>query len=54
VDGLYDYTAQRALSFNISRYPFSADTFNSKERLGWAPSFFSASYPESRGLIVTR
>jgi hypothetical protein len=40
------------LSFNVCRYPFSADTFNSKERLGWAPIFFSASYPESRGLIV--
>jgi hypothetical protein len=54
VDGLYDYTEQPVLSFNVSRYPFSADTFNSKERLGWAPIFFSASYPESRGLAVTR
>jgi hypothetical protein len=52
VDGLYDYARTRALSFNVCRYPFSADTFNSKERLGWAPIFFSASYPESRGLIV--
>jgi hypothetical protein len=52
VDGGYDFTPTRGLSFNVCRYPFSADTFNSKERLGWAPIFFSASYPESRGLIV--
>jgi len=34
------------------RNPFYADTFNPKERIGWAPIFFTAGRPESRGLVV--
>ena len=37
---------------NIMRNPFYADTYNPKERIGWAPIFFTASRPESRGLVM--
>jgi uncharacterized protein DUF4838 len=52
VDGLYDYSTGKAFTFNVMRNPFYADTFNSKERIGWAPIFFTAGRPESRGLVV--
>jgi len=52
VDGLYDYSTGRAFTFNVMRNPFYADTFNPKERIGWAPIFFTAGRPESRGLVV--
>lgn len=52
VDGQYDYTGERMLSFNIPRSPFKAKTFNPKERIGWAPIFFTAGNPESRGLLI--
>ncbi len=52
VKGLYDYSQTKVFSFNIMRNPFYADTFNSSERIGWAPIFFTASKPESRGTLV--
>lgn len=52
VEGQYDFTAQRLLEFNIQRSPFHAKTFNPKERIGWAPIFFTAHVSESRGLLV--
>ena len=35
-----------------ARRDLYGDTFNATERLGWAPIFFTASRPESRGLVV--
>ena len=29
-----------------------ADTFNSPERIGWAPIFYTAHLPQSRALII--
>ena len=52
MEGQYDYTGSRALSFNLMRSPFTAKTFNPRERIGWAPIFFTASLPESRGLLI--
>ncbi|MBT3376187.1 MAG: DUF4838 domain-containing protein [Lentisphaerae bacterium] len=52
VDGLYDYSTGCTFTFNVMRNPFYADTFNPKERIGWAPIFFTAGRPESRGLVV--
>lgn len=52
VEGQYDFTSERLLEFNIQRSPFHAKTFNPKERIGWAPIFFTAHVPESRGLLV--
>ena len=52
VEGQYDYSATRPLEFNIQRSPFHAKTFNPKERIGWAPIFFTAGLPESRGWLV--
>ncbi len=52
VDGLYDYSAPGAYTFNIMRNPFYEDSFQSKERIGWAPIFNTAQLPESRGLVV--
>lgn len=52
VEAQYDYSTGRLFTFNITRNPFYADTFNSTERIGWAPIFFTASRPESRGLVV--
>jgi hypothetical protein len=51
-EGLYDYSTPGVYTFNVMRNPFYADTFNSKERIGWAPIFFTAGAPESRGLVV--
>jgi len=52
VKDMYDFTGGRVFTFNVMRNPFYADTFNSKERIGWAPLFFTAHNIESRGLIV--
>lgn len=52
VDGQYDYAGARMLTFNIQRSPFHGNTFNPKERIGWAPIFFTAGFPESRGLLI--
>ncbi len=37
---------------NIMRNPFYENSFQSKERIGWAPIFNTAQLPESRGLVV--
>ncbi len=53
VEGQYDYTqGSRVFTFNVMRNPFYANTFNSRERIGWAPIFYTAGVPESRGLLV--
>ena len=52
VEGLYDYSQGRIYTFNIMRNPFTANTFNPKERIGWAPIFFTAGVPESRGTLI--
>ncbi|MDA0838187.1 MAG: DUF4838 domain-containing protein [Planctomycetota bacterium] len=52
VEGQYDYTQGRVFTFNVMRNPFYANTFNSKERIGWAPIFYTAGVPESRGMLV--
>jgi hypothetical protein len=52
LEGQYDYSGVRPLEFNIQRSPFHAKTFNPKERIGWAPIFFTAGVPESRGLLI--
>jgi hypothetical protein len=52
LEGQYDYSGQRLLEFNIQRSPFQSKTFNPKERIGWAPIFFTATLPESRGLLI--
>jgi hypothetical protein len=52
VAGQYDYTKGKAYTFNVMRNPFYGNTFNSKERIGWAPIFFTAGVPESRGLLI--
>jgi len=54
VAGLYDYSEMKTLSFNIMRNPFSANTFNPGERIGWAPIFLTAQLPESRGLLLLK
>ena len=52
VEGMYDYRQAKAFSFNIMQNPFEANTFNSPERIGWSPIFFTAHKPESRALII--
>jgi hypothetical protein len=52
VDGMYDYSQAKAFSFNIMQNPFEGDTFNSPERIGWSPIFYTAHLPQSRALIV--
>jgi hypothetical protein len=52
VEGQYDFTQERLLEFNIQRSPFHAKTFNPKERIGWAPIFFTAQNADSRGLLI--
>jgi len=52
VEGLYDYSRLQVLSFNIMRNPYTANTFNPRERIGWAPIFLTAHLPESRGLLL--
>jgi hypothetical protein len=34
------------------RNPFYENSFQSKERIGWAPIFDTAQLPESRGLVI--
>jgi len=52
VEGQYDYSAQRMLEFNIQRSPYYANTYTANERIGWAPIFFTAGLPESRGWLI--
>jgi len=52
VDGLYDCSAPGPYTFNIMRNPFYENSFQSKERIGWAPIFNTAQLPESRGLVI--
>ncbi len=52
VEGMYDYSQVKAFSMNIMQNPFEANTFNSPERIGWAPIFFTAHKPESRALVI--
>ena len=51
VKGLYDYSKEKMLTMNIMQDAFHANTFNSKERIGWAPIFYTAGKLDSRGLI---
>ena len=52
VEGLYDYAQVKAFSMNIMQNPFEANTFNSPERIGWSPIFFTAQKAESRALVI--
>ncbi|MHC4874358.1 MAG: hypothetical protein ACYTFY_21100, partial [Planctomycetota bacterium] len=52
VEGLYDYTKIKLFSMNIMQNAFNANTFNSKERIGWHPIFFTAGLASSRGFII--
>ena len=52
VEGMYDYSSAKAFSFNIMQNPFEGKTFNSPERIGWAPIFYTAHYPQSRALVI--
>jgi len=52
VEGMYDYRQAKAFNFNIMQNPFEGDTFNSPERIGWAPIFYTAHKPESRALVI--
>jgi len=47
----YDFTQEKALSFNLMRNVYNADTFKAIEIIGWAPIFHSARDAESRGLL---
>jgi hypothetical protein len=52
VEGLYDYSQVKAFSMNIMQNPFEGNTFNSPERIGWSPIFYTAQKAESRALVI--
>jgi hypothetical protein len=41
----------KVLSFNIARNVFTSNSYESDVTLGWYPIFYTATVPESRGLI---
>lgn len=47
----YDFSGEKALSFNLTRNVFLDDSFHAIEILGWAPVLYSAHSPDSRGLL---
>jgi hypothetical protein len=48
---LYDYSTQKVLSFNAARNVFTRNSYEGDVTLGWYPIFYTATVPESRGLI---
>jgi hypothetical protein len=48
---LYDYSQAKVLSFNVERYVYTRNSYESDVTLGWYPIFYTATVPESRGLI---
>lgn len=50
-EGRYDFRREKALSFNIMRNVFLADSFQAEVIIGWAPIFVSAHRYDSRGFL---
>lgn len=50
VQGKYDLTQDKTLTFNIMREAHYQQSYGTDERSGWYPIFFSAQWPESRGV----
>ncbi|MEO6906521.1 MAG: DUF4838 domain-containing protein [Abditibacteriaceae bacterium] len=48
---LYDYSQQKVLSFNIARDVYTRNSYESDVMLGWYPIFYTATVPQSRGII---
>lgn len=50
VEGKYDLTKDKTLTFNIMREAHYKQSYGTDERSGWYPIFFSSQWPESRGV----
>jgi len=50
----YDFTKEKALSFNLMRDVYTTDSFAADVLIGWAPIFATAQDPASRGFILMK